>query len=102
MSPTTDILAQATQDPDTRVYHVKFQLADAEAQCGIRGEDNPELCEFGKLVLAIGGVVHVHVSNYSLMVSKAPLFWWDQISPQVEELLALMVTSQRMLEDAVG
>ena len=102
MGAVTDILSQGTQDPDTRVYHVKFQINDGELQCGVRGEDNDELGEFGALVLAVRGVVHVHVSTYSLMVTKAPLFNWGEISPSIEELLANMVTCQRMLEDVVG
>ena len=69
---------------------------------GERGDDNAEMCEFGKLVLEIPGVSQVGVTPYSILVGKATAFEWDEVDGSIQDLLLGFSNSQRQLKDATG
>ena len=89
-----DVTIQPTSDPNQRVYNVRFEMASSPQQ-GYRG-NCPELGPFGQLVLAIEGVVQVAIGPYVLLVTKAPLFSWNEVEPGVVHLLSEFVRSQRV------
>ena len=95
----SDITMQQTEDPNTLVYHTKFEMTDVN-QSAVRG-NSFDLCEFGELVLSIRGVAKISVYPYLLAVTRAPMFNWDEIRPKIENLLKHFVISQRQLEDAL-
>ena len=99
MSTVVEITAQVTNDPNIKGFHTRFQMADAP-EMGLRG-DSSGLGAFGNLVLEIRGIVQIHVCPYVLLVTKAPLFSWDEVEPQVIGLLKQAVASQRQMHDAV-
>lgn len=97
MPTAVDITTQHTQDPNTKVYHTRYELTD-KSESGMRGDD-AELSEMGRLFLGIRGVVQVQMSTYVLLITKAPLFDWGEVEPAVGIILNLFVTSQRQLGD---
>jgi hypothetical protein len=99
MSKVAEITVQPTQDPNVKAYHTRYEMAET-AEEGFRGRTN-EMGEFGKLFLQIRGVIHVHVSPYVLLVTKAPLFEWAEISPTIEEILKNFTRSQRLLNETL-
>jgi hypothetical protein len=88
-----DITIQPTENPNMRVYNTRYELSSSPEQ-GYRGA-SPELSEFGKLILAIDGVVSVTLGPYVLLVTKAPLFVWNEVEPKVVEILSELARSQR-------
>jgi hypothetical protein len=100
--PTTavDISVQNTTDPNVRGYHTRFGMVDAP-ESGSRG-NSAELGAFGSLFLDIRGVAHVQVGPYILLITKAPLFSWQEIDPEVVKILKMAVTSQRQMQEAIG
>ena len=90
---TEDITVQPTDNPNQRVYNLRYEMASAP-EMGYRG-NAPQLGPFGQLILEIDGVVQVAIGPYVLLVTKAPLFTWDEVHPQIEHLLAELVRSQR-------
>lgn len=98
MSATiADVSIQSTQDPNTKAYHTRFELAEA-VESGVRG-DSTGLGEFGNMILEMRGVVQVQVSSYLILVTKAPLFNWEEIENSVTDLLKIFAISMRQLEN---
>ncbi len=95
-----EILGQNTTDPNVKVYHTRCQLSEGR-EIGIRGEA-AELGELGQIFLRIRGITQIQVFPYILMITKAELFQWDEISPGVEKILGELVKSQRQLDDFVS
>jgi hypothetical protein len=97
-----DITAQLTDDPNRMVFHTRFEMSTGYEE-GARGNSS-SLSEFGKLFLEIRGVAHVQVIPYTLVVSKAQLYDWTELTPQVEDILRHFVLSQRQMQeqDLVG
>jgi len=98
MASTTQISVQPTNDPNMKAYNTRFEMASAP-ESGSRGNSD-ELGEFGRLILNIRGVAQVHVCAYVMLVTKAPLFEWNEIDPDIEKLLRMFAISQRQLEGA--
>ena len=98
MSSVVDVSVQPTTDPNMRAYHARFEMSGGP-EVGTRG-NSEELGEFGRLVLEIRGVAQVHVCSYVMLVTKAPLFEWSEIGPEVERLLRMFAASQRQAEEA--
>ena len=96
MSSVASITVQATTDPNMKVYHTRFEMSSGP-EAGSRGDDE-QVGGFGQLVLAIQGVSQVRVCPYILMVTKAPLFTWDEVEPNVVKLLKEFGRSQLELE----
>lgn len=94
-----EVVVQGTNDPNTQVYHTRVQLSE-EMESGIRGTDH-NLGALGCLLLEVPGVVQVQVHCYLILVTKAPLYAFDEIRPKVEQILSTLVISQRQLYDAV-
>ncbi len=94
-----EILGQNTTDPNVKVYHTRYQLSEVR-ETGTRG-DVAELGELGQIFLRMSGVVQVQVFPYLLIITKAELFQWDEISPPVEKILGQLVISQRQLIDVL-
>jgi hypothetical protein len=59
------------------------------------------LGEFGRMILAIEGVVEIQIIPYTVLVKKAYLFGWDEINPKVDALLGEFVKSQHQLAAVV-
>ena len=97
MPQVDEIVVNPTQDPNIVVYNTRFEMSSGP-EVGCRGSAG-ELGAFGNLMLEISGVVQVHVHSYMLLITKAPLFSWDEIRPRVEIILKEFATSQRQLKD---
>jgi hypothetical protein len=48
-------------------------------------------------MLGIRGVTQVHILPYALLVTKAPLFLWDEVDDKVTDILKGFARSQRLL-----
>lgn len=92
---TADISVQATEDPAVRAYHTRFEMTSAP-EFGSRGCDD-QLGEFGRLMLGIRGVTQVHILPYAMLITKAPLFLWDEVDDKVTDILKGFARSQRLL-----
>jgi hypothetical protein len=92
MPSVATLTVQATNDPDVKAYHTRFELSSGP-EVGSRGCDE-SVGEFGRLVLAIPGVAQVHVCPYILLITKAPLFEWAEIEPVVLQILKEFARSQ--------
>lgn len=90
-----ELVGQNTHDPHMYVYHTRCELADGREE-GVRG-DVSSLGEFGQLFLSIKGVVKVCVFPYVLSIYKAELFSWDEITPKAQDILGMLIKSQRGL-----
>ena len=99
MPTLVGVAVQNTNDPNVRAYHTRFEMSPTP-ECGARGSAQ-ELGEFGALFLEIVGVAQVQVSPYILLVTKAPLYAWDEIDPGVVAILKMAEISQRQLMEAV-
>lgn len=95
MSSVVEIAVQSTSDPNSRAYHTRFELS-SKPETGMRG-CSEELGAFGNLVLEVRGVVQVCVGPYVLLVTKAPLFEWDEVDASIQEILKTFVISQRQI-----
>ena len=93
---TVDICAQGTGDPDMKAYHTRYEMSEKEEK-GARGYEDG-LGEFGRLFLCIRGIAAVSVYPYVILVTKAPLFTWEEVTPAVESILKDFIKSQKMLE----
>jgi hypothetical protein len=91
-----DLTWQPTNDPNTNAYHTRYILSGTP-ESGSRGAVD-DLGEFGRLILDIPGVVQVHVQAYVLLVTKAPLFDWDEVDSEVTKILVLFAASQKQLD----
>lgn len=67
---------------------------DAEAQCS-------QICELANKMFEIEGVVEVSLRSYQVFVVKAELFNWDDIIPEVLDLL-LEDTGETVLFEKIG
>ena len=96
MDQTAEVIVQATDEPDMRVYNVRYELTEAAAEDGCRGRIDG-LGAFGKLLVGIRGVEVVRVQPYRFFISKAVMFEWSEIDPHVMSIVETLVASQRML-----
>jgi hypothetical protein len=85
--------------PDVIVYHTRFRMSTG-MEIGSK-IDPRKLNDFGRLLCAIPGVINVQVCVYQLVISKAPLFAWNEICPAIDGLLANFSVSQTQMELAV-
>lgn len=92
-----NVSVQVTSDPNTRAFNTTFEMVE-KPESAVRGQEN-RLSEFGRLFLVIKGVVQVQVGTYLLLVTKAPLFDWELIQPQVKDILNTFARSQEQLRD---
>ncbi len=90
------ILMQLTKDIDMRLYNVRFELTEEAAEDGCKGSVE-NLGEFGRLVMKIRGIEVVRVQPYRMFISKAALFLWEDIEPEVLRLLTSFDASQDLL-----
>ena len=98
MSSIVDISVQHTTDPNVKVYNTRVELT-GKPEVGFRGCAD-EVGAFANLVLEIDGVTQVQLGSYVLIVTKAPLYSWDEVQPKVRGLLETFVISQRQLAAA--
>lgn len=106
MPAAVEITIQGTPDPNTKAYHTRFELSEIN-QSGIRGSydaepdraNTAELGEFGKLILSMKGVVMVQIGTYVLLVTKAPLFEWSEVDPEIQSILKMFAVSLRQLNE---
>ena len=98
MSALAEISVQPTEDPNMKAYHTRFEMSSGPEE-GTRG-NSPDLGEFGNLILSTRGVIQVRVCPYILLVTKAPLFEWKEIDPEIEQILKHFAFSQRQLSEA--
>jgi hypothetical protein len=74
---------------DSQLLHTRWELCEG-FQCGFYSRER-DLSRIGLRlagdVLAVPGVNHVRVDVYKLMVSKAKLYTWGEIVPQVEAVV---------------
>lgn len=96
----TDLIVQNTVDPECRAVHTTYEMSEGPEE-GCRG-GTEGLGEFGRLFLEIRGVVHVRVFPYLILVTKAPLFRWQDVLPHVEKIVVDFVESQKLLRREVG
>jgi len=68
---------------DVRVYHVRQQLTES-SQMWFR-EHTEGINGIAELILKIPGVASVFVFSYSVQISKAKLYRWDEIEPRILE-----------------
>ena len=85
--------------PDVIVYHTRFQMSTG-MENGSK-IDLRKLSDFGRMICAIPGIINVHVCVYQMVLTKAPLFSWQEICPCVDGLLANFSVSQTQMELAV-
>ena len=96
MSTVAQVTSQSSNDPNIMVFHTRFEMSEGP-EAGTRGHAC-ELGEFGQLFLEIRGVSQVHVTPYVLLITKAQLFEWDEITPSVTAILEQFVRSQKPLD----
>lgn len=95
MTTTVSVTSQQTENPNVKVYHTRFEMCSGP-ESGTRG-DCDKLGPFGQIVLLISGVVKVDVCPYILVVTKATLYDWQEISPVVDQILSDFSKSQKQL-----
>lgn len=91
------IAIQPTENPNIKAYHTRFEMCESLESGDRFNQDS--LGEIGRMILKIRGVVQVHVTPYALQAQKAQLFNWDEISPQIEDLLTNFTKSQVGLQE---
>lgn len=99
MATVAEITVQPTNDPNVKAYHSRFEMCEAP-QAAAKG-DAEGLDEFAKLFFGVRGVSRVTMSPYVLLITKAQLFEWEEISPGVEGILKDFVRSQRLIIEAL-
>ncbi len=90
------VVMQLTADIGMRLYNVRYELTERAAEDGCRGAIE-DLGEFGKLIMKIRGIEVIRVQPYRMFVSKAALFLWEDIEPEVISLLTSFDASQGLL-----
>ncbi len=90
------VLMQQTADVSMRLYNVRYELTEKAAEDGCRGAVD-DLGEFGKLIMRIRGIEVIRVQPYRMFVSKAAMFLWEDIEPEVISLLTSFDASQGLL-----
>lgn len=100
MPQVAEISVQPTSDPNMKAYHTRFEMSSGPEQ-GSRGNFD-ELGEFGRLFLKIKGIVQVHVCPYTLLVTKASLYEWPEIDPDVIKILRHFAISERQLAESAS
>jgi hypothetical protein len=91
------ILAQPTHDPDTRVYHVKDRITDIRIAAAAGDSDVSDLAQ---IFLDIDGVSGVRIDPYLVLISKAPLYEWDEVEGRVLDILKTHSTTRFYIDSA--
>ncbi len=78
--------------PNRRIYHSRLRLLEEgfQVQSGLAGashiNDTTECCSILAFLLAIPGVAHAQVTAWSAVITKSPIFSWEEIESQMAPL----------------
>jgi len=98
---TVEIATMPTDSPDAKVWKTRHELlVDRPSEAAFKhcGEG---LTQLSQDILAIHGVESVQLFPYTLVVTKASLFSWNEIDGKVERALKHNVLSIANLVDSV-
>ncbi len=95
------MLMQETNQPEMRVYNVRHELINTEHEDGHRYGDE-KLGPFGKLLVAIPGIEVVRVQPYRFFISKAAMFEWSEIEPEIARLVGTFKDHQDLIASGLG
>lgn len=79
-------------DPDTRIYFSRVQLTQiqhalivglTDAEIEAAGGSDPML----DMLLGLPGVMRATTTPYACVISKAPVYGWDEIEPKLLSIL---------------
>jgi Scaffold protein Nfu/NifU N terminal len=82
---SSTVSVQICPAEDVRIYHVRQQLTES-SQMWFR-EHTEGVNGIAELILNIPGVTSVFVFCYSVQISKAKLYRWDEIEPRILQAL---------------
>ncbi len=94
---------QDTDNAECRIYHTRMILTDFASQ-GVMKCDGVENMVDGILsvVIALPGVVQANVEPHKLTVIKSPVYGWEEIEPQIEELFKYAKITELLRHPAPG
>lgn len=87
-----------TPDPNTRAYFSREVLTTKDEGASRGGPHRPR-SPFLATALEIPGVAVATVTPYALIISKAPMFSWEEIEPSLLRLLSAFNTGEGRLEE---